>query len=225
MTELHRLLAGLAVSSPFPFGLHERRCLRLDLSAPPGFDPAETPRFAAWIDMQVQAAGAGYAAGGYAEDRPLYRMSPLFGAGGPDARTLHLGIDLWLPAGTEVRAMLDGTIHSTADNATFGDYGPTVVLAHEIEGLSFHTLHGHLTRRSLAGLEAGQRVRAGQRIGWLGEPHENVGWPPHLHFQVIRDMDGRRGDYPGVCVPRERSEWLERCPEPNLLLRIAALRE
>lgn len=215
------LLSRLPAASPLPFALDQRRCLKLDLAAQgPDFDAADTARFCDWLDRRMAEARADFAAGGYLEDRPLYRMSPLFGGDGPQARTLHLGIDLWLRAGTEVRAVLDGTVHSTADNAAFGDYGPTVVLAHEFEGVRFHTLYGHLARRSLAALRDGQSVRAGERIGWLGEPHENVGWPPHLHFQVIRDMGGRRGDHPGVCLASERALWAERCPDPNLLLRI-----
>jgi peptidoglycan LD-endopeptidase LytH len=57
----------------------------------------------------------------------------------------------------------------------------------------------------------------------LGGADENVGWPPHLHLQIIRDLEGRRGDYPGVCRVSEAPQWLARCPDPNLLLRIEAL--
>ena len=60
-------------------------------------------------------------------------------------------------------------------------------------------------------------------LGWLGESHENVGWPSHLHFQIIRELDGREGDYPGVCRASEQATWLKRCPDPNLLLRIKLL--
>lgn len=227
MSALRDLLPRLTVASPFPFDLAARRCLKLDLSrdnpALAGFDAADTPRFEKWIASAIADAHADFAAGGYGEDRALYEMSPQFRDSDGGTRTVHLAIDLWIAAGTPVHAVLDGVVHSTADNARFGDYGPTIVLEHRVGGHVFHTLHGHLSRSSLDRLEAGDRVRAGQQIGWLGAPHENVGWPPHLHFQIIQDMEGRRGDYPGVCLRSQAAAWLQRCPDPNLLLRIAML--
>jgi peptidoglycan LD-endopeptidase LytH len=227
MNALHSRLGQLTAASPFGFDLNARRGLLLDLSANnPGlqaFDPLDTARFSAWIDMQMRAAQADYAAGGYAEDRALYRMSPLFRQADGRWRTIHLGIDLWAAAGTPVHAVLDGRLHSCADNAAFGDYGPTLVFAHEVDGLRFHTLYGHLARNSLEGLAPGAPVAAGQRIGALGAPDENVGWPPHLHLQIVVDLQGRSGDYPGVCCADERARWLANCPDPNLLLRLAAL--
>jgi peptidoglycan LD-endopeptidase LytH len=228
MDSLPALLARLPVASPFPFPLNARHCGRLDLSganrALSGVNVGDTKAFDAWIAGQIEHLRADYAAGGYGEDRSLYEMSPRFREDGGLTRTLHLGIDLWAPAGTSVHAVLDGRVHSTADNAHFGDYGPTVVLEHRFEGQVFHTLHGHLSRASLELTRPGAMVRAGERIGWLGAPEVNMGWPPHLHFQVIRDMGERRGDYPGVCLREEAEQWLRRCPDPNLLLRIDALK-
>jgi peptidoglycan LD-endopeptidase LytH len=227
MDTLPALLTNLPVSSPFAFALDGRKCWRLDLStgnaALHGVDPADTDAFSLWIREQIAHVGADYAAGGYGEDRALYEMSPHFHEPDGHTRTLHLGIDLWLPAGSPVHAVIGGRVHSTADNARFGDYGPTIVLEHRFEGTVFHTLYGHLSRASLARTKAGEQVRAGEQIGWLGAPAENVGWPPHLHFQVIRDMGEHRGDYPGVCLRSEAETWLRRCPDPNLLLRIKTL--
>jgi peptidoglycan LD-endopeptidase LytH len=227
MTRLDRALARMPAASPFGFDLAARGVLALDLSAAnpalQAFDPLDTARFCAWIDAQLRAAGVDCAAGGYAEDRALYRMSPLFRQADGRWRTIHLGIDLWAPAGTQVHAVLDGRLHSCADNAAFGDYGPTLVFAHDVDGLRFHTLYGHLARSSLEGLAPGAPVAAGQHIGALGAPDENVGWPPHLHLQIVIDLEGRSGDYPGVCCADERTRWLANCPDPNLLLRLAAL--
>ena len=228
MDALTSVLARLPVTSPLPFALDEARCLKLDLSAANprlrGFDPADTPAFSAWIETQLREAGAAYAAGGYGENRQLYAMSRVFGSGEEQPRTLHLGIDLWLSAGTPVHAVLPGTVHSTADNAAFGDYGPTVILEHQLESQRFYTLYGHLARPTLERTRAGQKIAAGELLGWLGVESENVGWPPHLHFQIIRDLEGRSGDYPGVCRISEQAQWQQRCPDPNLLLRIPALR-
>jgi murein DD-endopeptidase MepM/ murein hydrolase activator NlpD len=229
VSALDELLARLKVASPFPFPVNARRWLKLDLSggnaALRGVAVGDPHRFGHWLADQVAQAGADYAGGGYGEDRALYEMSPHFRAADGDTRTIHLGIDLWLQAGTPIHAVHAGRVHSTADNAAFGDYGPTIVLEHRVDGRVFHTLYGHLSRDSLRQTRAGEPIRTGELIGWLGEPTENVGWPPHLHFQVIRDLDGRRGDYPGVCLRGEADTWLERCPDPNLLLRIETLHQ
>lgn len=222
-----RRLAQLEVASPFAFELNARSCLRLNLTADNAalgrIDAADTAAFSTLVDAQISAAGADYAAGGYSENRALYQRSPVFGSQQADARTLHLGIDLWLAAGTPVFVVLGGVIHSIQDNAQFGDYGPTVILRHELEGRVFHTLYGHLSRRTLSALDVGQTLATGTALGWLGEPHENMGWPPHLHFQIVIDLHGHWGDYPGVCRLAEAERWLHNCPDPNLLLRIDAL--
>ena len=227
MNTFERLLAAQPVASPLPFALNTERGLRLDLSehntALGSFDPGDTAAFSAFVNSEMQRAGARYAAGGYGENRTLYQMSPVFASADAEPRTLHLGIDLWLEAGTAVHAVLPGTVHSTQDNAAFGDYGPTLILEHQVDDTRFFTLYGHLAKPSLQQTRPGQRIEAGALLGWLGEPHENVGWPAHLHFQVIGDLGGRSGDYPGVCRPSEAPAWLANCPDPNLLLRIRAL--
>lgn len=229
MTPFEQLLASLPVASPLAFDLNAVPALKLDLSehnpALGSFDPGDTPLFSAFIAGELARADAAYAAGGYGENRTLYQMSAVFAAPSSELepRTLHLGIDLWLAAGSAVHAVLGGVVHSTQDNAAFGDYGPTVILQHDVAGERFHTLYGHLARATLQHLRPGQVIATGAQLGWLGEPHENVGWPAHLHFQVIRDLGGRRGDYPGVARPSEAVEWLANCPDPNWLLRIKAL--
>ncbi len=158
--------------------------------------------------------------GGYGEDRAIY-TSPIF-AGDGEPRTVHLGLDIFAPAGEAVFAPLAGRVHSFRDNANPLDYGPTIVLEHAIEdGLVFYTLYGHLSRESLSGLRTGQALVAGQRLGWLGAAEVNGGWPPHLHVQVMLDLMGYEGDFPGVCRRSERARWIETCPDPGPLLGIA----
>ncbi len=160
--------------------------------------------------------------GRYDEDRVLYRHSPLFD-GEIERRSIHLGIDLFVVEGTEVRSPLSAQVHSLADNHQLGDYGPTVILQHEVEGCSFFTLYGHLSRDTLDNLVVGQHLERGDSFARIGDIHENGGWPPHLHFQIIADLMGREGDFPGVAAPSERARYLELCPDPNLLLGIPDL--
>lgn len=160
--------------------------------------------------------------GGYNEQRGLYRRSGLFSASEEQGavRNMHLGIDIWCAAGTDVLSVLRGKIHSFRDNVGLGDYGPTIVLEHSAKKANFYTLYGHLARKSLGGLKEGQEIAQGQKIGELGEPSENGEYAPHLHFQVIKDLEGRKGDYPGVAAKNVLEYFLDNCPDPNLLLKI-----
>lgn len=160
--------------------------------------------------------------GGYNEHRGLYKRSGLFSAAEEEEliRNIHIGMDIWAPAGTAVLAVLPGKIHSFRDNDNFGDYGPTIILEHEIEGFKFYTLYGHLQRKSLENLEQGQEVMQGEQIAALGDASENGNYAPHLHFQIILEMEGKEGDYPGVANKKEIQHYLSSCPDPNLLLKI-----
>ena len=159
--------------------------------------------------------------GGYDEERAIYSGPVFTTAEGAEARTIHLGIDIFAVAGTPVFAPLEGRIHSFQDNANPKDYGPTIIMAHAVtEALTFYTLYGHLSRDSLDGLSVGQPVARGQEVARLGGAEVNGDWPPHLHFQVILDMQGKTGDYPGVFRKSEREQWKLICPDPSSLLGI-----
>jgi murein DD-endopeptidase MepM/ murein hydrolase activator NlpD len=134
-------------------------------------------------------------------------------------RTLHIGMDFFCSPATNVLAVLDGIVHSFANNNADRDYGPTIVLKHAVtDQLTFYTLYGHLGLESLKNLKVGNTVRAGDIIGKIGPRNENGNWTPHLHFQIILDMLGKEGDYPGVCTPEDASIWKSLCPDPWLLL-------
>ncbi len=152
--------------------------------------------------------------GKYAEDRVIYRHSPLFGT----ARTIHLGMDIFLPAGTKVFVSLPAVVHSFQNNKGIGDYGPTIILQHEIKGIVFFTLYGHLSLNSLDNKTVGQKITQGESIGEIGTPDINGNWPEHLHFQIIADMLGKRGDFLGVCSKQDKEVYLNNCPNPNLIL-------
>jgi hypothetical protein len=137
---------------------------------------------------------------------------------GAEPRRLHLGIDIWGKSLTKVMAPLDGIVHSVAFNCQSGDYGATIILSHRLKGVSFHTLYGHLSAASIKNLQGGVRIQKGNVFAKFGIPQENGNWPPHLHFQIVRDMQGMKGDYPGVCKMSERELYLANCPNPDLIL-------
>ena len=160
-------------------------------------------------------AKVGY--GGYLEKRNLYQRSAIFNLAN---RNIHIGLDLWTHAGTEVLAAADGIVHSFKNNKGLGNYGPTVILEHAIENCIFYTLYGHLSVGSLANLEVGKRFSKGENIATLGDSSVNGDYAPHLHFQIIKDIQGNFGDYPGVCSATNLEFYKQNCPDPNLLLKI-----
>lgn len=180
---------------------------------------SKTDLFATYINQTLQAANARYGIGGYGEHRTIYSRSAVFDADGDnEPRRLHLGTDIWGAADTPVFAPLAGTVHSVAFNNAFGDYGATIILQHNTAACSFYTLYGHLNKACLQPLQKAQPIQAGAQIGAFGEPHENGHWPPHLHFQIIKNLQGYVGDYPGVCRYSQRETYLQNCPDPDLIL-------
>ena len=166
---------------------------------------------------EMARGGASVGIGRYDEPRLLY-AGEAFARDG-DRRTIHIGVDLFVRAGTSVRAPLDGTVESVHENPEPLDYGPTVILRHEPpDGPPFYTLYGHLSRSVLTQLSPGDGVSAGQAFAELGTFQENGNWPPHLHFQIITDLLGMSGDFPAVAPPDERDVWTALCPDPNLIL-------
>jgi peptidoglycan LD-endopeptidase LytH len=173
--------------------------------------------FSHYIQHKIQASNCKYGIGGYLEDRIVYNVHQHF-TNQLQPRTIHLGIDIWGDEGTPIYAPLGGMIHSVAYNNTKGDYGATVILQHQLETLQFHTLYGHLSLQSIANLTEGQYINRGNVVGYFGNKNENGGWPPHLHFQVIEDLELKEGDYPGVCSKDELQKYLANCPNPDLIL-------
>lgn len=176
-------------------------------------------KFALYIKQKIKTADALYGIGGYAEYRSFYSRSSVFdSAAGMEPRRLHLGIDIWGDNGTPVYAFMGGMVHSFAYNNNFGDYGATLILLHQLDGIAFYSLYGHISLNDIDNIQAGGYVIRGEEIAHFGKPSENGNWPPHLHFQIIHDIEMRKGDYPGVCAYGEKDKYLQNCPDPDLVL-------
>lgn len=198
----------------FGKALSDSTCVALDLSAtnldllPSIYGNASA--FNAYIEAKI---GDKIGFGGYLEHRVIYETFDNFATSSADFRNIHLGMDFWTKAGTLVFAPLDGVVHSFQVNHGAGNYGPTIILHHPAENI--YSLYGHLSMGDLSQLEIGLPISAGQKLCHLGNSDENGGWPPHLHFQLIRDMQDLKGDYPGVCSQREADYYTHNCPHPS----------
>ena len=116
--------------------------------------------------------------GRYDEDRRGMYISELF-AKDAAPRTVHIGIDLGGPIGTDVHSFADGVVHSVGYNPDLGDYGHVIVIEHTIQstGAKVWALYGHLDESTVKrGNAPGTAIKKGQVIGRLGDIWENGGW-------------------------------------------------
>lgn len=90
--------------------------------------------------------------------------------------SLHTGLDISAPTGTDIKAVSDGTVTFAAYN---GSYGNKVVIDH---GNGVETLYAHASKIYVS---VGDKVKAGDVIAAVGSTGNSTG--PHLHLEVIKD--------------------------------------
>lgn len=104
-----------------------------------------------------------------------YRFHPVY-----HTRKLHKGMDYAAGCGTPVRAMTSGKVLATTHNSGAGN---KVIVSHglhngQILTTSYHHLQGFA-------VSAGQRIEAGQTVGYVGSTGASTGC--HLHFETHLD--------------------------------------
>jgi murein DD-endopeptidase MepM/ murein hydrolase activator NlpD len=181
-------------------------------------DLSSSSKLDIFVNRHIEKHDGIVAYGGYLEVRNIYKRSKHFNKQAQEERNIHLGMDLWCAAETPIYAPWDGIVHSFKNNTNLGDYGPTIILKHDIENVVFFTLYGHLSLSSIENLKVGKAFKQGKSIGSLGDASINGDYPPHLHFQIIKDIQGFKGDYPGVCSKKDLAFYTDNCPDPSLIL-------
>jgi peptidoglycan LD-endopeptidase LytH len=192
------------VQSPHPVMNLPENYMVFDFSD--GYDPEEMAHF---------VKKGGYGVGGYLEKRPQMYLAPQY----KNRRNIHMGVDIWAPAGEPVYSPLDGTVLYKANHAEEGNYGGTIVLKHNLSDQNryIYALYGHLSLKSLNHLSEGQSLKKGAITGWLGDETENGNWPPHLHYQLSWDDPGK-ADMPGVVAPENFETARAKHPDPRMIL-------
>ena len=165
-------------------------------------------------------------AGGYLEPRSIYTSDTYekIGNYGAESRTVHLGLDFWLPPGTKVSAMFDGKVMTAVNDKGNKEYGGLIILKHSFKGFKFYTLYGHNTVESVLKNKIGSKVKKGDVIAEIANYPENGNWAPHLHFQIMLSMLDYKIDYPGVCYFNQIEVWKDLCPDPNLIFKSKELK-
>jgi murein DD-endopeptidase MepM/ murein hydrolase activator NlpD len=153
------------------------------------FEPDEDDTFVVRIQPELLASGA--IAMAHARRAALLFPVPgagrknvqsLFGASRSSGRREHQGIDIFAPRGTPAVAASDGWISSTSPNALGGN---VVWLWDPARGQTLY--YAHLDRHAVS---AGQRVRKGEVVGFIGNTGNARTTAPHLHFGIYRRGQG-----------------------------------
>lgn len=96
----------------------------------------------------------------------------------------HCGVDIGSTRGTIIHAAADGEI-VIAHLETSGEAGRAIAIEH---GQGVRTYYMHLDELR-PGIEAGQRIRAGEALGTMGDT--GLAFGPHLHFALTQERGGR----------------------------------
>jgi murein DD-endopeptidase MepM/ murein hydrolase activator NlpD len=127
-----------------------------------------------------------------------------FGAPRDGGARLHMGVDLMAPQMTPVVAVADGTIVTAALGGKLS--GTYVKIQHD-DG--YFSLYIHLNNDDFGtddgagigirpGLAEGDRVKAGEVIGWVGDSGNAETTPHHLHFELHLSTNEPFDPWPSV---------------------------
>lgn len=206
------------ISPLIPLSILSTPPVRFDLSrhnqALTASDIDNPDRFDHYIQAVLKKSNATWGYGGWGEDRRFYESSE----GGREYRNIHLGLDIWLPAGTSIHAPFAGTIYNFTEDKNPKGSGPMIMTEHAIDKTPFWILYANVGASSLEGLLRGKIVRSGDKIAVVGSKKENGGWPSHLHLQLICDIGKYDGAFPEYARQSDKENMLRVCPDPESLI-------
>ena len=172
------ILDGLgdpAQRSVLDFGLLGQNCAR------DGIDPASPEQRQRLNEEILRARKVRYLIGRYGEDHGCVLDGSAFDA---EARTVHMGVDLFCAGLEPVFAPAAGRVVLADREPGRRSFGNYVVVEHD----GWYSFFGHLGPEKPTAAD----VRPGKRIGWVGDyapradgTRENGGWSRHLHYQVL----------------------------------------
>lgn len=131
------------------------------------------------------------------EGRGTRAIQSFFGADRDAGRRVHHGVDIFAPRGTPVLAAVDGVIRSTRPN----NLGGIVVWLRDDEA-NQSLYYAHLDTQIV---ERGQRIRAGDTLGFVGNSGNARTTPPHLHFGIYQSGSGPVDPLPFIREARPES--------------------
>ncbi len=136
-------------------------------------------------------------------------------------KDMHLGIDIYAKAGTNIRSPLNGKVFTLNKNSAEHECRTKLILEHKInQYIKFYTIYGNLSKKSLVSLKIDQNIKKGNIIGQIGNSNTKSALPEHLHFQISIDMMSDQLNFPAVSERSLLDFWSKISPDPNLILEI-----
>lgn len=100
-----------------------------------------------------------------------YRIHPIF-----KVKKFHYGIDMGCPTGTNIHAVMGGTVIVSRLSKGYGNF---VIIQHT---KNLRTIYAHMSKRLV---KRGDVVKQNDIIGLVGSTGRSTG--PHLHFEVVEN--------------------------------------
>lgn len=142
-------------------------------------------KMGAWIKFIHNLMNIDYSYGGYLENRSNLWKGHYHEAG----KTIHLGVDINVPANTPVSLPCRGIlVESSHDPDQNGGWGGKVTF--ECKGFFLTLAHMEKIVKDI-----GTEYKAGAVVGLVAEPNKNGGWYEHLHVQCSKQFDKERDGY------------------------------
>lgn len=159
--------------------------------------------------------------GGWMEDRSIVWSDTYLRETG---NFLHLADDFNVPAGTMVFCVADGPIvHMGTDSPLKGGWGGHIVQKIQFHGKPHALIYCHLG--FMQPRDTPCDISKGDFIGLVGNKSENGGWGPHLHLQLVADIDDVTDwahfmdkEIDGYGKVSDIEYWAKRCPDPTPLI-------
>lgn len=105
----------------------------------------------------------------------------------------HEGVDFKGKAGDPIYAVLDGKVKLIGKDDGKAPYGNQIRITSEVNGVTYEHIYAHL-QGFVPELVAGSEVRAGQKIGFMGNSGNVIGGGVHLHFSLKKQGATAAGD-------------------------------
>lgn len=112
-----------------------------------------------------------------------------YGRTNSGGRNYHIGIDIKSTTDSNVYAAAAGTVQEVGENGANGKY---VTIKHTINGKTVYSFYAHLKSTAV---KAGATVKAGTKIGVVGNTGSGAGSSVHLHFAIIDSLSKGGGYY------------------------------
>ncbi len=166
---------------------------------------------------ECRETGAVLGIGPFGEKRTVYQGEMFVSRFREETRrVMHLGLDLFMAAGTPLHTPIDATVRSVEIEPDPLGYGCLISLEHRPDdGPAFVSLWGHMAHEAMDRLAPGQKLAAGDLVGHMGAPAENGGWAPHLHLQISADRRLAAADILGVGEEAYLDVWAELFPDAS----------